>query len=327
MYIMDGYITNKVFCYDTSGTLKFSFGELGGGPGEYNTLTEMIVTDKNIFLSDGTDFRRLCYSLDGSFQYGKKLDFWLYEGIPYEKEQFVVYAPTDLSFDNSMEPNVLKIVDADFEKTIIDYFPYEEAHDDLPFRGFLCSYNNNYSFARSLYNQIFSLDNNYNLRLRYNLDFGSHNWPISAEQISENPAETEKIFRKGGIMSVVHRLLETQGQFVFQTLTMNPEGKNKYGSNYENGWLCIFDKTTEKSYAIDKIVNDLEGGIFTFPIATDGEQFISVLSPEAINDFLAKKSQEKTEDNNSKLSDLAGEQKIFSNPVLMIYRIKSKLDI
>ncbi|GEM_PF-2027637 len=325
IYIMDGRITQKIYVYDTKGRFKYSFGELGSGPGEYNTLTEMIVTGKNIYASDGSDFTLLCYLPDGTFQYEMRLDYWLYEALPYNRQQLLVYAPTDLSFNSANEALVLKIIDADLITEVAGFFPYQEAHDDVPFRGYLCAYNNTYSFARPLYNKIYSLDSARNLYLRYELDFGVHNWPISVQQISQDPEESERLFREGGIMSIVHRLLETKEQMVFQVIMMPRD--NSGADETANTWLCIIDKSKDKAYAMHTVADDSGLTMFTFPIATAGNRFVSVLYPELFNEFLGRLSKDELQTLGKRLADPTLIRRSYQNPVLLIYRFKAQLNI
>ncbi len=321
-FIMDSYITNKVYCFDKLGQLKYSIGQTGSGPGELQSLTEMIISKKHIYLIDGSNFSLLSFLHNGKFEFEKKLNYWIYEGIPYGNKQYLVYSPTDLTFGNVKNTNVLKIVDQDFEHEITSYFPYEEGHDDVPYSGYLCTYHNTYSFSRPLYNRIYTFDKAGNLHLRYLFDFGTYNWPISMKQIAKEPDEAERLFKNGGIMSIIHNILENKDYFVFKSYMVNPDYPGE-ATNSTNRWICIIDKRTGKGYAINRTQNNSQETLFTYPIATKGEWFISVLPPEKINEFIKSK---KSDPFTNKLRDVAGVQKHFNNPVLLFFKLKENLN-
>lgn len=329
IYILDSDIAKKIFCYDKLGRLKFSFGRVGDGPGEYGRPTDMAVTKDKILVHDGTNFTMLTYDLAGNFQHEETIGYWIQEFMPFEEDKYIVYTPTDYAPGGlEGEPNVLKVVSADFVEVAAEFFPYEEVLDDASFAGLLTSYKNTYSYSRPIYGHIYGIDSNYNIRPRYNIDFGKHSWPIEMNDIKLNQEMSEQLLFRGNIMTIVHRLSETENYFIFQTF-MIEEMANRNKLDYsKDRWLCIYQKGTDKIYAIHNIKNDIDGGVFSFPITTYGNLFMSVIQAEAlISDSSVDTITLLDMVKYKELENLIDSLDIFNNPVLLTYRLKSNLDL
>ena len=327
IYILDSNISKRIFCFNTSGQLRYSFGALGDGPGEYNNPSDLAITKDELLVHDGDNFTMLTYDLAGNFRQEEMIGLWLEEFIPFMDNQFLVYSPTNYSPDGlEGEPYVLRIMTADFQQTVKGFFPYEEVLDDASFSGLLTSYQDNYSYARPIYGDIYTIDNKSHLLPRYKIDFGKHSWPITMEEIKNNQDSMEELFFKGGIMTIVHRLLETKNYFVFQTFMINKDEKRNKLDYTKDRWWCIYKKGGDKCFAIHKIINDIDGGVFSFPIATSGNLFVSRILAESLIGSINDKNKIHREGGNFKnLQTMVDSLTIFSNPVLMTFKLKEDI--
>lgn len=329
IYILDSSIAKRIFCFDSLGKFKFSFGKVGDGPGEYNHPSDMVVVEDKILVHDGTNFTLLTYDIAGHFQDEEMIGFWIKEFIPFNDKQLLVYTPSDYSENGiDSEPKVLKIMSVNLSDTYAEFFPYQENHDDASFPGYLTSFNNTYSFAKPLYGYVYTIKANLKTKLRYKIDFGKYSWPIDMDKIEKDQKLSEELMRKGNIMTVVHRLLETKEYFMFQTLMIDPLNERKKLDYNEDRWLCIYNKKSNKCYAIHKVINDIDGGSFSFPQTTDGNKLVSIIQPEQLlMENNVKTPMITNEKKANELKRLVDTLDIFSNPVIMTYRLKPNIEL
>ena len=76
IYILDRYKTKSLKKFSINGEFITDIGRFGGAPGEYQEPTDFIVNDSLIIVYDQFASRFKYYTLDGNFQYSKKLPFF-----------------------------------------------------------------------------------------------------------------------------------------------------------------------------------------------------------------------------------------------------------
>lgn len=178
--------------------------------------------------------------------------------------------------------DVLNIVSENYNESLASFFPYEDVIDDAGFPGFIHVFGNQATFSRSLTGEIYQITPELHLKPRYKINFGKHAWPFSKEEMKERIDEIEAIFFQGGIMTIAHRLMETDEYFLFQTFMSEGDPNRRVVDQEEEKWLCILHKPSKRLIAIHEVENDLPNGIFAFPISYIGNRLLSVVSGEKI---------------------------------------------
>jgi len=328
IFIFDASLAKRGYSFDMSGKENFCFGKTGSGPGEYTLPTDMAVSDNNIIIFDQDNFSVLYYNKTGEFLYETHVGYWLREFIPFSGDRFLGYTPTDYSPDGLEEAFVLRLLSADLQQTEKGFFPYEELLDDADFGGNIAYYKGIYSYAKPLLGEIYALDQQGKIRLRYKIDFAPHNWPVDIRTLKDDQERAEALLFGGGIMSIIHAMLENDQYFVFQTVMVAPEAASGKISG-DDYWWCIYNKTTNKCYAVHRVVNDIDGGAFTFPDATYLGRFVSILRAEALLESRPEKKIMADDDTSLHVSlqQLADTLKPYSNPVLMFFTLKDNLTL
>lgn len=324
IYVLDQSGSKKFFCFDKQGNVQFVGGNVGNGPGEYAHLEDFLVTNQEIIVDDNGSNSWLYYDSKGNFKSEKNIGLWIEEFLPFGQDEVLIYTPSDNITNEAqadLPPNILKVVDADFNLKA-SFLPYLEVIDDAAVPGFLGYYNDQYSFSRSILGEIYSLGLDYQLKKRYRVDFGSHNWPLDAETIQKDRSKVEKVFLKGGVMTLTHRLLENQDYFTFQSYMLDEDKEGSYEE--EDKWWCIYDKSKDVCYAIHHVINDIDGGSFSFPKAMDGESFVSAIDAE----FLLLSNEEANDQEKKQVLNLLKEKLADgSNPVLISFRLRDDISL
>lgn len=310
-FLLDNEISNKLFIYSDKGSLIHSIWAVGDGYGEYRSIGDFLIFDDEIHLFDDSNFTKLIFDREGNFIDEIPTPLYVKGALFIGEDSVFIYSPTNYSPEGiEGVPYVLKLMSKDLNRTYKNFFEYEEYLDDVPVPG-LMSYNGDeFSFAKTLYDKVMVLDSNFDFNTKYQFDFGKYKWPLSVNEMKKKWNEAERKFLNGGIMSVVHRIMDTKTHFVFQTYMVDKEG---YPDD-EDRWLCIYDKTTKKCYAIHKVINDIDNGIFEFPVKETNGEFISFLDAEEMLGSSMKQN------NPSKFS--INEIGLFSNPIMLKYRLK-----
>lgn len=74
IFVLDGNIAKKLFCFDLQGNYLFSFGMIGDGPGEMDSPRDFDVTNDHVFIID-RQCRVFTFNLTGEYQSTFRLPF------------------------------------------------------------------------------------------------------------------------------------------------------------------------------------------------------------------------------------------------------------
>lgn len=282
-YILDARFAKGVLKFDKQGKFLHTIGNYGEGNGEYSSPMDITFYNNQIEIYDGSNFNVLRFDHHGKFEEEYRIPYWVNEAYPFSDTEKIIYCPTDYSPDGKVEMGVISIVSNDFENIRETYFPYEEGLDDTPLSGVLGRYGTEFTYVKPVLGEFYTIDQEGKIKFWFVADFGKHRWPIDAETIKSNEQAAEELFFSGGIMSAAHRLCENEEYLTFHTIMIDKKNAPSKIKDDRDRWLCLFNKTTNKLYAIKRVVNDIDGLPFSFPISTEGESFISILSSEQLS--------------------------------------------
>lgn len=322
-YILDARFAKGVFKFDKHGKFLQPIGKYGEGNGEYSSLMDILFYKNQVEVYDGSNFSALRFDHNGKFLEENRIPYWVNEAYQFSDTEKIIFCPTDYSPDGKVEIGVVSLVSNDLKNIKETYFPYEEVLDDAPLSGLLSRYGTEFTYVKPVLAEFYTIDQDRKIKLRFTANFGKYRWPIDVETMKSNQEETEELFFNGDIMSLPHRLCENKEYLIFHTIMIDKKNAPSQIKDERDRWLCIFNKSTNKIYAVKNIVNDIDGLPFNFPISTEGEYFISVLSSEQLNNT---DSQIMTNSNpypsvKSVLDTLGN----ASNPILVKFKFRSSL--
>ncbi|MFZ2906540.1 MAG: 6-bladed beta-propeller [Cyclobacteriaceae bacterium] len=320
-FILDKRFYKGVLKFNKQGLFLNTIGSFGEGNGEYGSPMEIVLNKNMIEVFDGSNFSVLQFGKNGQFKEELRIPYWVNEAFQFSETEKIIYCPTDYSPDGEIDVGVVSIVSNDFEHVKKTFFPYEEVLDDAPFSGLLSYYSGAFTYVKTALGEFYTVNKKGDCNLRFVVDFGKYRWPIDKETMKSDQEKTEEMFFNGGIMSIAHRLCESGNYLTFHTLMIDEKNAPSKINDDRDRWLCIVDKSANKLYAIKTIINDIDGLPFAFPISTDGEYFLSVLSSELFKDgAIPETSKQYPKTSNT----LAALNKV-SNPVLVKFKFRIPL--
>jgi hypothetical protein len=324
-YIFDSSIQKSIWVFNREGKFLSTIGLNGEGEGEYSRPVDFILADEYVEVCDRGKSSILKYSTSGEFIKEWKIPFMLQEMKFVSSSNRIVYDPNlGPDFDGG---HVLYLVADDYNKMEWGHFPYLDGADDVPFPGFLVEHKGIFTFARTLFGEFYQIDvDTREVSTRFHIDFGKYNWPISKEEIVRDSEEAEGLFFKGGIMSGIHRLLETDSYFLFRTIMLDENHDKDDVDEEDDSWLCIYHKQLGKIIAIKDVENDLNGGVFSFPIAVNNNRFLSAINSEKFVRLYSFGEDRLSENKfDSTIMKRLGDVKVDSNPVLLEFSFNKNL--
>jgi|JI9StandDraft_2_1071091.scaffolds.fasta_scaffold01262_13 hypothetical protein len=322
-YILDARFAKAVLKFDKHGKFLHSIGKYGEGNGEYSSLMDILFNNNQIEVYDGSNFSALRFDHHGKFLEEYRIPYWVNEAYQFSDTKKIIYCPTDYSPDGKLEMGVISILSSDLKDIGSTYFPYEEVLDDAPLSGVLNKYGTDFTYVKPVLAEFYTIDQEGKLKARFTADFGKYRWPIDVETMKADQSAAEELFFNGDIMSAIHRLCENKDYLTFHSIMIDKKNAPSPIKDDRDRWLCIFNKTSNKLYAIKKVINDIDGLPFSFPISTEGEDFISVLSSELLTKTdLKKETNSNREASVKNMLDTLGNA---SNPVLVKFKFRSTL--
>lgn len=322
-YILDSRFAKGVMKFSKKGKFIQSIGKYGEGNGEYSSLMDILVYNNQVEVFDGSNFSVLRFDHHGQFLEENRIPYWVNEAYQFSDTKKIVYCPTDYSPDVKVEIGVISILSNDFKEVTKTYFPYEEVLDDAPLSGLLTKHNQEFTYVKPVLAEFYTIDHEGKLTGRFTADFGKYRWPIDVETMKANESAAENLFFEGNIMSAVHRLCENSDYLTFHSLMIDKANAPSKINDDRDRWLCIFVKKDNKVFAIKKVVNDIDGLPFSFPISTEGEDFISVLSSEQLTDPGIKILTGSTR--HASVKSMLDTLKNDSNPILVKFKFRTPL--
>ena len=322
-YILDARFAKSVLKFDKRGKFLHAIGKYGEGNGEYSSLMDILFHNNQVEVYDGSNFSALRFDHHGKFLEEYRIPYWVNEAYQFSDTEKILYCPTDYSPDGKVEMGVISILSNDLEDVVTTYFPYEEVLDDAPLSGVLNKYGTDFTYVKPVLAEFYTINQLGKLKARFTADFGKYRWPIDVEAMKANQSAAEELFFNGDVMSAVHRLCENKDYLSFHTIMIDKKNAPSSIKDVRDRWLCIFNKTTNKLYAIKSVINDIDGLPFSFPISTEGEDFISVLSSEQLSN---EGSAAETNPNlHSSVKSMLDTVSNASNPILVKFKFRSNL--
>jgi hypothetical protein len=327
-FILDSKFSKQLLRFNHAGQFLNSYGSIGEGYGQYMSASEVILNNDEVELVDYSNSSILKFKKNGEFIDEYKVPYWIDEAFQFDDTKKIFYSPYDLSQEGGINNGIISIASNDLNKIYKSYLPYQEVLDDSPFPGFLTRHDSKFTFAHTVTGELYYIDEQMNFLPRFKVDFNPHHWPLSKDEIIKDQDRAEVLFNQGGVMSVIHRLCETDDFLTFHTLMVNRDNINHSAKPSPDTWFCIYDKAKRELYAFKEVINDIDGGPFPLPLAVEKNNFLGVISSEHLLNTSNKNTlNESFPEHYNTLKALKDSLNISSNPILMRYQLKSNLII
>lgn len=281
--------THKIFCFDQSGKFNFVIDKQGRGPGEYELIYDIDVTDQFIVLS--IPHKIMYYSLNTG-EYMKsynKPEYFDIQMLGMLNESVVV--SDEGRYKQNKSKTQIKIIDLEKQESILDAVPFTDHALKLGHtHRYIYRFNDTVSVIpihdQTIY-RVTEDGDKYSVKPAYKLDFGKY-W-IDEEILATSYNDRETFFNSQ--TQYVHTIEVFENEhliYVFYRLQ-------------SNDYTYIFDKRSGKYLNISGYSNNIIGWT-GLPIGTKGNRIVNAIAPwqiedsEIVPDKELKSILEKTED-------------------------------
>lgn len=309
IYILDAYITEKVFIFDKQGCLLNTIDNKGGGPNEYSGLSGMCIDSikKELCLNDRLSMDKLYYDLDGHFLRKEK-------GIPcFYINIFHPYVINQLSFGQSFSDDVnYHIVCTINDSIYCKGFPYAPIQKQYSISA-NAVYNSmgDLLFNPTLSDTIYHIKSFNEYSVRYIIQHKHSIWDKHQEVLSYE--EISDLIRNSGYTALGSMFYETS-KYIFFTI-------NRKRDKFIAVKYLFFDKKQKQVYEMDNSYNKIYVEmILPDLIALDGEVCIASFDPYRIKEVVTNKGTYTIK--NDTLEAIIKNSNENSNPVLVLYQLK-----
>lgn len=310
IYILDAYITERLFIFDRQGKLLKVIADKGEGPDEYAGLSGMSIDPdrKEICLNDRLSIGQLYYDLTGNFLRKEK-------GVPCSYVNILDSSIiSQLAKGQSFSSNInYHIVCAVQDSVLSKGFPYEPIQEEYTVsKNALFNSLGNLLFTPTLSDTVYSIKSVEEYSVEYVIKHRHSIWVKHKEKLTNK--EISDLIKNNGYTTFGGLFYETS-QYIFFSM-----GGSLNGLIVNNYFL--FDKMKRQVYELDgsnmKIVKEI---VPPNLIALDGETCVASFDAYRLKELLVKNDKGYVLRNNI-LKSIIENSDENSNPVLVMYQLK-----
>jgi hypothetical protein len=255
-------LTESIYFFNKKGDFVSRIAGKGRGPSEYTSIYNISVTLPDTLNVIDNDLKSIIkYKFDGEYIETNKIDGYPEDYIKKNNYEYVSIYSNYLSNNNYY----LNIRDQKNIQT--GYFPYLGFIVSNQVRPTIFFTNTKDLFYHHHFDDnIYKLDNK-ELQIAYKIDFGKFSYPTEKLLKAKDPDEFRKILKKEKYIGNIFNINITDRYLYF---------------NYDNGsgYVNTYVKNlkTQTNYHYTGLEN-VETGISSVPIASDGTFFYSMINP------------------------------------------------
>lgn len=238
MFILDRFISRKMFIYDNKGKFLRTIGKKGMGPGEYTSISYFDI-DKNkkeIILLDSDQRKLLFYNYQGDFIRDIILPDHVISFIVYDKERILLDCGNN-TFGNKNKHSLI-VIDKQTGNVLEKLLSIPTEKENLNFSSYspLFRTSDTIVYQPPFSKYLYKLENGI-IKQKYDIDFGGK-WPSDSyfiEMKGSNPMEIAKKIAQDGYVSFPN--IVENSKFILVTFYIN-----------DNKVLFINDKTNNNNF-------------------------------------------------------------------------------
>lgn len=309
IYILDAYITEKVFIFDKKGHLLNIIDDKGQGPNEYAGLSGMSIDydKKELCLNDRLAMKKLYFDLNGKFIRKENSISCFYLNI------LGGFTVNQLAYQQSFSRDInYHIVSTLLDSVYCKGFPYEPIQKHyIVSKNAVYNSNNELLFVPTLSDTVYHIKSFSEYSIRYVIQHNRSIWNKHKEELTYN--EINNFIKQDGYTAFGGLFYETSKYIYF---SMDRELNGFVAKVY-----YLYDKDKNQAYELDgkdiKIFNEI---VPPNIIALEGETFVSSFDPYRIKEILS--GDGKCIIKNDVLKTIINKSDENSNPVLVFYKLK-----
>ncbi len=270
-FILD-FISRNVVRVNAQGDLSVTYGGQGKGVGEYIFPNDVAIGEY-VLISDGSSRRMMRYDLSGQFIDQETVPF-IGDEIIMDGDELIVHSAYDAAF-NKLPEGTGTIFSYNRETGDINwsFLPYLNNIDDGGTASTIWKYGDNISYIQTIVGDIHTVTNE-ELKT-VTLDLGSYAIPIDREEMVAMDSESDyekfqQMLSEAEFVTNFSYLIENDQYIMFQAVRGNFE---EVSDGAYNQWF-IWKKESNIIYAIQNVINDVDGGAFSAPLTWyDGKYY------------------------------------------------------
>ncbi len=317
LFILDRENTQQLFCFDLKGKLIWEFKSKGGGPLEYNKISDFVINEKKqtIDVLDKNSYKIINLDIyTGIAKTEFKLGVYGREMVLYDNGDYLLHTE-NLTVSDELNYKLLLInTNQQINSRNLPVFGNDKNKHSTGFRSLEKS-NGTIYFTETLNDTIYTIKND-TLRTRYYVDFLDKKYP---EELNKN-FTLDKAERLNGNKPYITPI----------DLVREKNGILNFMFSYKSSFYTVFyDISNKSTYIFNKLKNGKTFGEFE-QILTQGyinDGFIVIIEP-----FMLEMMKESM-GNNEKLKEnlIKYKPELYnaivktnknSNPILFVYEFK-----
>lgn len=309
IYILDAFITERLFIFDKQGNLLKIISDKGEGPSEYAGLSGMCIDPdrKEICLNDRMSISKLYYNLDGNFLQKEKSvpSFYINVLNHYIINQLAV----NQSFSKEMNYHLVCTIKDSIYSKGFPYVPIQKNYivsSDATFNSM-----GDLLFIPVLSDTVYQIESFEKYSVRYVVKHRHSVWDKHEEEFSYK--EVGDLIKNNGY-TALGMFYETQRYIYFSI---------KRGlHNFVSDSYFLFDKKKLQVYELEETNMKIFKEIVPPNLITlDKETFVASFDAFRLKELLAKDNNDYVIKNNL-LHSIIEKSDEDSNPVLVMYQLK-----
>lgn len=310
IYILDAYVTEKVFIFDKRGVLLKTIDNKGQGPEEYAGLSGMSIDfdKKELCLNDRLATKKLYFDLNGKFLRKEN-------SIPcFYLNMLRDFAVNQLAYQQSFSKDVnYHLVFTQLDSVYSKGFPYEPIQKQYVMsKSAVFNSTNELLFAPVLSDTVYHIKSFNEYNARYVIKHKRSIWNKHEEELSYN--EVAELIKNDGYTAFGGLFYETSKCIYFSM----KRGLNGIISNI----YFMYDKTRKQVYELDgssmKFFTEI---VPPDLVALDGEMCVSSFDAYRLKELLSDNDKGYIIQNDV-LKAIIEKSDENSNSVLVFYKLK-----
>jgi hypothetical protein len=319
IYVLDTR-GEKIFIFNMQGKIIKVIDSRGGGPEEYQGLSDMIISleDDYLVINDRLDLFILYFTLDGEFV--KKTRSIPNSSLETVNGKVLYQLDTGQSFDEDVN-YMLVVTDGDsIVRKGYPHYPIQyDAIVDFPFSR---NYRNELLFCPYYCDTVYQIINDSAYTVRYTVRHTKSFWERSNEKFNYFANDYARLVIQEGYTVLGKPILETE-RFVYHSI----HAKQKFadGTTGTTASPYWYDKEKEISFTFESD-GPADEPIYHFilgAVAIYGDCFAGIISNEEI-EYCREYMKEGHDIYKGKLKDVLLDENPDLEAILMLYKFKSE---
>lgn len=318
IYVLDRSIAKAIYIFTEQGDYLAKINQLGDGPGEFKEPFDIIIDSKlnHIIVYCKQSRKLIYYNLYGGFIKERKTEL--------NFRSFAIHQDTYLFFTHSIYNYIERYGEVSYDLIALDHsgnlinkqFPnnMESGKSGIVItHNKYFTENNDGLFLSWVFNDTIYKISKVNQAVPFcYFDFGERSIPEHVINNNDDIYIYKDVVMDGMYWSKYGPFVATDNLFL---INISAGISNETKSNF---YYILFSEDLDSKIVFKEMENEKDDGVFSFPVTTHNDYFVSVIYPEELI-FTKENNGDKKQ---PALRGLKNKIKEFDNPVLMFTKFK-----